>query len=287
VPPVSFIKPIGANNEHPGYAALQTGENHIVSLVRAIMASSIWNDTAVIVTYDEHGGFWDHVPPPVADRWGPGSRVPAIVFSRFAASGVDSTPYDTTAILALIEKRWSLAPLGTRDAAQADLSSHALIFDSGGGGAGGGAGGGGAAGGTGGAGGSGGGAGGSGGGGAMGGGGAGGSGAAGGGGGSGPTTSDIQAILNANCIVCHSGATPPAGLDWTNVRAQIGVAATECPNKLRIASGSAATSYVIDKLMGAAQDGGCFSGSRMPLGGAPLAATDLARFQAWINGGTP
>src|SRR6185369_9758397 len=98
------------------------------ALIRAIMASPVWNDAAIIVTYDEHGGFWDHVAPPVVDRWGPGSRVPAIVFSRFAKSGVDKTPYDTTAILKLIEKRWNLAPLGARDAAQADLSTNALNF---------------------------------------------------------------------------------------------------------------------------------------------------------------
>src|SRR5262249_8811274 len=106
LPPVSFVKPIGANNEHPGYATLMQGELHVVSLGQAIMPSSIWNDTAVIVTYDENGGFFDHVPPPVVDRWGPGTRVPAIVFSKFAKAGVDSTSYDTTAILKLIETRW-------------------------------------------------------------------------------------------------------------------------------------------------------------------------------------
>src|SRR6185369_6036250 len=110
------------------YATLMQGELHTVALIRAIMQSPVWNDAAIIVTYDEHGGFWDHVAPPVVDRWGPGSRVPTIVFSRFAKSGVDKTPYDTTAILKLIEKRWNLAPLGARDAAQADLSTNALNF---------------------------------------------------------------------------------------------------------------------------------------------------------------
>jgi phospholipase C len=54
--------------------------------------------------------------------------VPGIVISPFAKGGVDSTSYDTTAILTLIEKRWHLAALGTRDAAQADLSKHAFDF---------------------------------------------------------------------------------------------------------------------------------------------------------------
>jgi acid phosphatase len=265
LPPVSFIKPIGANNEHPGYATLTAGENHVVDLIKSIQASPLWADTTIIVTYDENGGFWDHVPPPVVDRWGPGTRVPAIVFSRFAKSGVDKTPYDTTAILKLIEQRWNLAPLGTRDAAQADLSTHALVFapGTGGGGGAGGSGGTGGAGGTGGS--------------AMG----------GTGGGGGPTQAQVQAVLDGHCISCHSGATPPRGLDWTNVRAAIGVPAVECAAKLRIASGDSAHSYAIDKVKGAAQDGGCFSGNRMPAGGAALSADDIALVAAWIDAGTP
>jgi len=274
LPPVSFLKPIGADNEHPGYATLQQGEQHTVSLIQAILASPIWNDTAVIVTYDENGGFFDHVPPPVVDRWGPGTRVPAIVFSRFAKSGVDHTSYDTTAILSLIEKRWGLAPLSTRDAAQNDLSTNAFNFEpssSGGGGTGGGmAGAGGTGGGMAGAGGTG-----------------GGMAGAGGSGGGAPTTAAVQAILNTNCTVCHAGATPPAGLDWTNVRAQIGVPSSQCATKNRITSGDSVHSYMVDKIMGAAQDGGCFTGQRMPRGAPPLAASDIALIAAWIDAGTP
>jgi phospholipase C len=63
-------------------------------------------------------------PPPKVDPWGPGSRVPAIVISPFARQGyVDSTVYETTSITALIEHRWALPPLGTRDANDADLSN--------------------------------------------------------------------------------------------------------------------------------------------------------------------
>jgi phospholipase C len=66
----------------------------------------------VVVTYDENGGFWDHVAPPAGDRWGPGSRVPAIIVSPFAKHGVvDHTPYDTGSILRLIIARWGLASL--------------------------------------------------------------------------------------------------------------------------------------------------------------------------------
>ena len=128
LPPVSFVKPLGDRDEHPGAASLLTGEHHVVDLIRSVMKGPLWRDTAIIVTYDENGGFWDHVPPPVVDRWGPGTRIPTLVFSPFAGRGVDSTPYDTTAILKLIEKRWNLPALSTRDAAQADMSEHAFNF---------------------------------------------------------------------------------------------------------------------------------------------------------------
>jgi acid phosphatase len=66
----------------------------------------------VIVTYDENGGIWDHVAPPKGDRWGPGSRIPAIIVSPFAKRGfVDHTPYDTTSILRFITRRFELPTL--------------------------------------------------------------------------------------------------------------------------------------------------------------------------------
>jgi phospholipase C len=122
LPAVSFVKPLGPNNEHPGYATEQNGQVHVADLVNTIQKSPYWADTAIIITYDEHGGRWDHVAPPVIDRWGPGSRVPAIVISPFAKKGfVDHTQYDTTAILKFIEARWNLQPLGDRDAKAGDM----------------------------------------------------------------------------------------------------------------------------------------------------------------------
>jgi phospholipase C len=132
LPSVSFDKPIGEENEHPGYASEPNGSDHLVSLLQAINGSACAKDTMVIVTYDEFGGQWDHVPPPGQagtpgphDIWGPGSRIPALVIApglrgNFA---VDHTQYDTTSILATIERRWGLAPLSTRDAAVNDLSN--------------------------------------------------------------------------------------------------------------------------------------------------------------------
>jgi phospholipase C len=123
LPAVSFVKPLGNENEHPGYSNVSSGEHHAVDLINAIRNGPQWKDTAIFVTYDENGGFWDHVPPPVVDGWGPGTRVPAIVISPYARKHfVDHTVYDTTSILAFIEHRWNLPPLSSRDANAADLT---------------------------------------------------------------------------------------------------------------------------------------------------------------------
>jgi len=123
LPSVSFIKALGVNNEHPGYADLIDGQNHVANLVSTIQNSPYWKDTAIIITYDEHGGHWDHVSPPATvDGWGPGERVPAIIISPFARRHfIDHTKYETVSILKFIETRFNLAPLTARDAAAGDL----------------------------------------------------------------------------------------------------------------------------------------------------------------------
>jgi phospholipase C len=124
LPAVTFIKPLGADNEHPGYATEMNGQLHVADLVSTIQNSPYWNDTAIVITYDEHGGRWDHVAPPTIDRWGPGIRVPTIIISPFARKGfVDHNQYDTTSILKFIETRWSLQPLSDRDANTGDLQT--------------------------------------------------------------------------------------------------------------------------------------------------------------------
>jgi phospholipase C len=123
--PVSFIKPIGEENEHPGYTNETEGSNHLVDLVKAVMEGPNGRDTLIIITYDEFGGQWDHVPPPPykrhgraaqrADQWGPGTRIPTLLISKqFEESGVAHEDYDTTSILKLIERRFDLQPLVTR-----------------------------------------------------------------------------------------------------------------------------------------------------------------------------
>jgi len=112
LPAVAFYKPPGSLNEHPGSGDVLSGDAHIAALVAKIRASPLWDSSAIIVTYDENGGFWDHAAPPKGDRWGPGTRVPAIVISPFARRGyVDHTVYDTTSILKFITRRFGLEPL--------------------------------------------------------------------------------------------------------------------------------------------------------------------------------
>jgi phospholipase C len=117
LPPVAFIKPIGAFNEHPGYAHEVAGQQHVADLVAAVQKSQIWADSVIIITYDENGGRWDHVAPPVrTDGWGVGVRVPTIIISPFSQDGgIDNTEYETVSILKLIERRFHLAPLSSRD----------------------------------------------------------------------------------------------------------------------------------------------------------------------------
>ena len=132
---VSFVKPIGLENEHPGYTNEVRGSDHLVQLLTAIDNSECAKDTMVIVTYDEFGGQWDHVAPPGQgatpgphDQWGPGARIPTLILAKDLKGKfvVDDTPYDTTSILATIERRYGLAPLSSRDAAVHDLSN---VFD--------------------------------------------------------------------------------------------------------------------------------------------------------------
>jgi phospholipase C len=130
LPAVVFYKPVGDQNEHPGYANISSGDEHVAEIIEKIRKSPIWKSTAIIVTYDENGGFWDHVAPPKIDRWGPGVRVPTIIISPFAKRHhVDHNFYDTTSILKLIETRYGLSPLAARDAKANDLTAAFTFKD--------------------------------------------------------------------------------------------------------------------------------------------------------------
>lgn len=112
LPAVSFYKPQGNLNMHAGYADVASGDRHIARTLKVLQESPQWKNMVVVVTVDENGGWWDHVAPPKGDRWGPGTRVPAIVVSPFARKGtVDHTVYDTASILRLITRVFQLETL--------------------------------------------------------------------------------------------------------------------------------------------------------------------------------
>ena len=134
--PVSFIKAVGENNEHPGYASETVGSQHLVSLISSIEGSACAKDTMIVVAYDEFGGQYDHVAPPGTvggvpgphDKWGPGTRIAALVVSPSLKSDfvVDHVEHDTVSIMTTIEKRWNLPPINNRDKTEASL---ATVFD--------------------------------------------------------------------------------------------------------------------------------------------------------------
>ena len=127
LPPVAFYKPIGKNNEHPGYASVAEGDAHIADLIAKLQASPQWAHMLVVVTYDENGGQWDEVAPPKGDIAGPGTRIPALVISPFARRGfVDHTPYDSASILRFVTHRWSLPVLPGLQLRDSSLEAHGL-----------------------------------------------------------------------------------------------------------------------------------------------------------------
>ncbi len=121
LPAVSFYKPQGNLNQHPGYASVADGDAHIASVIAQLQASPQWKNMLIVVAYDENGGFWDHKAVPKGDLWGPGTRIPALIISPWAKHGVvDHTQYDTASILRFITRRWgldTLPGLAQRDAA--------------------------------------------------------------------------------------------------------------------------------------------------------------------------
>ncbi|QYD71818.1 acid phosphatase [Paraburkholderia edwinii] len=112
LPPVTFYKPQGNLNMHAGYADVESGDRHIAAVIDHLQRGPQWRNTVVIVTVDENGGWWDPVSPPKGDRWGPGSRIPALVVSPLAKKGyVDHTVYDTNSILRFISRVHGLEAL--------------------------------------------------------------------------------------------------------------------------------------------------------------------------------
>ena len=122
LPQVSWLTPGGAS-EHPVEGTC-LGENWTVDKINAIMQgpSEQWNSTAVFLTWDESGGFYDHVPPPMVDQFGFGPRVPMIIISPYAMPGyISHTTYEFSSVLKFIEDNFNLPPLTQRDAQANDM----------------------------------------------------------------------------------------------------------------------------------------------------------------------
>ena len=115
LPAVAYIAPAGASEHPPG--SIRSGQKFVKSLIQALMRSSAWDSSAFLVTYDDWGGWYDHVPPPQVDEHGYGMRVPAFMVSPYAKRGhIDSTVLDFTSIMTFIEQNWGIEPLAERDA---------------------------------------------------------------------------------------------------------------------------------------------------------------------------
>jgi phospholipase C len=131
LPSVTFVDPEGSNtlSEHPP-ENVTVGEEWSLSIIDAIRASPIWNSTAIFLTWDEGGGFYDSVVPPTVDALGDGFRVPMIVVSPFTeGGGVSATIFDHTSVLKFIDQNWGLPYLDTR---VGETNSMGLLFPFGG-----------------------------------------------------------------------------------------------------------------------------------------------------------
>jgi phospholipase C len=122
LPAVSWVV-AGPQSEHPPNSVC-VGENWTVEQINAVMQGPDWDSTAIIVIWDDFGGFYDHVVPPVVDGFGLGMRVPALIVSPYAYAGpghVSHTQYEISSVLKTIEEAFGLPPLTERDTKANDL----------------------------------------------------------------------------------------------------------------------------------------------------------------------
>ncbi|MDP9295189.1 MAG: hypothetical protein M3O88_00655 [Actinomycetota bacterium] len=122
LPPVTWITPRFELSEHPEYSFCN-GENWTTRVVDAIMGSPMWKSTAIFITWDDYGGFYDHVAPPQVDGFGFGLRVPLLMISPYAKQGVvDHHLGEFSSVLRFVEENWHLTQLTHRDTNASDLS---------------------------------------------------------------------------------------------------------------------------------------------------------------------
>jgi phospholipase C len=127
LPAVSWLIPDVAVSEHPVAASMCVGQNWTVKVMNALMQSPDWKHTAVVITWDDFGGFYDHVPPPHVDLWGFGPRVPMLLISPWAKPGfIAHDTLEFSSVLKMIETIWDVPPLTARDRSAGDMLN---LFD--------------------------------------------------------------------------------------------------------------------------------------------------------------
>ncbi len=123
LPAVSWLVADATDSEHPPNS-LCTGQNWTVQQINAIMQGPDWGSTAIFLTYDEFGGFYDNAAPANPDYYGFGPRVPMIIISPYAIPGfIDHTEYEFSSVLKFIETRFGLPSLTARDADASDMTA--------------------------------------------------------------------------------------------------------------------------------------------------------------------
>jgi phospholipase C len=128
LPPVTWVTPRFELSDHPEYSMCH-GENWTTEIVNAVMESPHWEDTAIFLTWDDYGGFYDHVPPQQVDDFGFGVRVPLLIISPYAKRGfVTSELGEFSSVLRFMEDNWGLTQLTHRDGSATPLLS-AFDFD--------------------------------------------------------------------------------------------------------------------------------------------------------------
>lgn len=118
LPEVSWLTPRANDSEHPPETVnpVAQGMWYVTKLVNALMESPYWKDSVIFLTWDDYGGFYDHVPPPQVDAYGLGPRVPMIVISPFAKPNyISHYTYEFSSVLKFIEERWGMRHLTARD----------------------------------------------------------------------------------------------------------------------------------------------------------------------------
>lgn len=121
LPTVSWLVGPSETSEHPT-ASVCASENWSVQQINAVMQGPEWNSTAIFLTWDDFGGFYDHVPPPADDEYGLGLRVPLLIISPYVVPGyISHTTYEFSSFLKFVEERFGLTALGARDANANDM----------------------------------------------------------------------------------------------------------------------------------------------------------------------